>query len=300
MTTAQTAASTADVHGQIEQHPQGALGRITAETVRRATALVQTGEVLDLGSTLSAEMPQGIGGDKIFFPFKTVRYRSSPDIVRGEDLAGTSFSTEIVMGTPHVGTHLDAFCHVQLDGRVYGGATAAEAEGDFGWRVQAMEGIKPIVTRGVFLDIAGDRGVERLPDFDEIPLAEVQAAVERRGVAIEPGDAVLIRTGKMLHFDDPAAFVAGQPGLSVDAAIWLYDQGMAVLGADNTSVEPQPVVDWTRNLHVEMLYRRGVHLLEWVDLEPLRAAGAATFLFTCLPLKIKGATGSWVRPIAVL
>ena len=73
-----------------------------------------------------------------------------------------------------------------------------------------------------------------------------------------------------------------------------------MLGADNTSVEPQPVVNWARNLHVEMLYHRGVHLLEWIDLEPLRAANVATFLFVCTPLKIKGATGSWVRPIAVL
>jgi kynurenine formamidase len=119
-------------------------------------------------------------------------------------------------------------------------------------------------------------------------------------VTIESGDAILIRTGKMRQYDDPAAFEAGQPGLGVDAAIWLYEQGMAVLAADNTSVEPQPVVNWARNLHVEMLYRRGIHLLEWIDLEPLRAADVVTFCFMCSPLKLAGATGSWVRPIAIL
>ena len=285
---------------RVEMHTPGALARITPEVVRRAAGLVRTGEVLDLGSVLHQGMPYGNGEPMPFAPFRVVRYRRSADLSRGEAWAGTSFSTETVSGTPHVGTHFDAFCHVQLNGRVHGGAAAAEAEGDFGWRAQGMEGVRPVVTRGVMLDIAGDRGVDRLPDGEEIPLAEVLAALERRGLTIFPGDAVLIRTGKMLHYGDPAAFQAGQPGLSVDAAIWLDEQGIALLGADNTSVEPQPVRDWARNLHVEMLYHRGVHLLEWVDLEPARAAGAVTFLFVCTPLKIQGATGSWVRPIAVL
>src|SRR5262249_9225164 len=143
-------------------------------------------------------------------------------------------------------------------------------------------------------------GVAYLPDGEEITLEEVQAAVARRGVAIEPGDAVLIRTGKMRQYDDPAAFEAGQPGLGVAAALWLYEQGMGGVAADNTSGEPQPVLNWARNLHVEMLYRRGVHLLEWIDLEPLRAADVVTCCFICSPLKLAGATGSWVRPIAIL
>lgn len=277
----------------------GALVRITPETVLRATGLIHTGTVLDLGSVLSKDMPFG-NGNLFLGPYRLTRYRRSADLVRGIDLAGTSFSTEVVTGALHAGTHFDAFCHVQLDGRVYGGATAEEAEGDFGWRAMGMETVAPIVTRGVFLDIAGDRGVAWLPDGEEITLDEVQAAVARRGVTIESGDAILIRTGKMRQYDDPAAFEAGQPGLGVDAAIWLYEQGMAVLAADNTSVEPQPVVNWTRNLHVEMLYRRGVHLLEWIDLEPLRAAEVVTCCFICSPLKLQGATGSWVRPMAIL
>jgi len=279
--------------------PNGALSRITPQVVLRATQLVRQGMVVDLGSLLSPAMPKG-NGDDIFFPFRVTRHRTSYDIVRGEAMAGTSFSTEVVMGTPHVGSHFDAFCHVQYRGAIYGGATADEAEGDFGWRAGGMETVPPIVTRGVLIDIASDRGLDRLPDHTEIGQDEIKAAVAKRGIAIEPGDAVLIRTGKMRQYDDPAAFVAGQPGLGVDAAIWLYDQGMAVLGADNTSVEPQPVADWARNLHVEMLFRRGVHLMEWLDLEPLRDAGAATFLFICTPLKIRGATGSWVRPVAVV
>ncbi len=283
----------------LDDHPEGSLARITPAETLNAVGLVRSGEVVDLGSVLSREMPRG-AGDEIFAPFQVLRYRTTRDINPGEDWGGTTFSTELVMGTPHVGTHIDALSHCQLDGKIHGGATCAEAEGDFGWRSRAMETMKPIITRGVFLDIAGDRGVDQLPDFEEIPVEDVQRALEKRNLTIQRGDAVLIRTGKMREYGDPVAFIAGQPGLSVDAAVWLYDQGTAVLGADNTSVEPQPVPVWERNLHVEMIYRRGVHLIEWLELEELHAREATAFLFACLPLKIKGATGSWVRPVAVL
>lgn len=276
-----------------------ALSRITVQTTLQAFSLVRTGEVLDLGSEYHAEMPFA-SDSGAFFPFRITRNKSAKDASWGPETAGTSFSNEIVMGATHLGTHFDALCHVQYDGKIFGGATAAEAEGDFGWRSMGIETVKPVLTRGVMLDIAGDRGLEKLPDETEIGLPEVQAALERREITIQQGDAVLIRTGTMLEFGDPSQFMLAQPGLSVDAAVWLYDQGMAVLGADNLSVEPMPFVDWARNLHVEMLYHRGVHLVEWVDLEPLREAGVSTFLFICLPLKLKGSTGSWVRPVAVL
>ncbi|MEJ7762358.1 MAG: cyclase family protein [Thermomicrobiales bacterium] len=277
---------------------EGALARITPEVTVAAVGLVRTGEIEDLGSVLSRDMPRG-GGDEIFAPFQVLRHRTTGDINHaGEDWGGTTFSTELVMGTPHVGTHIDAFSHCQHDGAIYGGATAREAEGDFGWRSQAIHEMRPIMTRGVLVDVAGHRGIERLADHEEIGADEVRAVLDATGVTIQPGDAVMVRTGKMREYGDPAAFVAGQPGLGVDAAIWLHERGMAALGADNTSVEPQPVPDWGRNLHVEMLVRRGVPLMEWLDLEGLHRRGATTFLFTCLPLKIRGATGSWVRPIA--
>lgn len=278
---------------------ESALTRITAAVTLRALALVATGEVLDLGSTYHAEMPFA-SDTKGFFPFRLTRNTSAKDAGWDESFAGVSFSNEIVMGSTHVGTHFDAFCHVQHEGKIFGGATAAEAERDFGWRSMGMETVKPIVTRGVMLDIAGLHGVDQLADDYEIPLDDVRRALKRADVTIGSGDAVLIRTGKMRDFTDPEAYMRAQPGLGVEAAIWLFDQGMAVLGADNSGVEPHPIRRWSPLLHVEMLYRRGVHLVEWVELEPLRAAGVSTFCFVCLPLKFQGSTGSWVRPIAML
>lgn len=285
---------------QVETHPRGAAARITPAVTLAALAIPRRGVTLDLGSELSRDMAKGMGQDRAFAPFQVLRHRTSVDLARDGGTAGTTFSTELVQGTPHTGTHFDAFCHVQLDGRVFGGGTAAAHERDFGWEHAGIETVAPVITRGILLDIATDRGVDQLPGETGIGLDEVRAALDRRGLAVRWGDAVLIRTGKMRDFADPTRWDGPNPGLSVDAAIWLYDQGMAVLGADNPSVEPNPTADWARNLHVEMLYRRGVHLLEWLDLEPLREAGATEFLFCALPLKIRGATGSWIRPVAIV
>ena len=285
---------------QVESHPRGALSRITAEATLAALAIPTTGRVIDLGSVLSRDMPKGRGQDDAFAPFQVLRHRTTTDFARENDTAGTTFSTELIQGTPHTGTHFDAFAHVQLDGRVFGGGTAAEHERDFGWTHAGIETVAPVLTRGLLLDIAADEGVDQLPGDLAISVEQVRSALDRRGLTVRSGDAVLIRTGKMRDYGDPTRWAGPIPGLGVDAAIWLYDQGMAVVGADNPSVEPNPTGDWSRHLHIEMLYRRGVHLLEWIDLEPLHETGASEFLFCALPLKIRGATGSWIRPIAVI
>src|SRR5207248_11639761 len=130
---------------------------------------------------------------------------------------------------------------------------------------------------------------------------DIEETMDQQGTHIDVGDAVLVRTGKMRQYAvDNNAFLAGQPGLGVDAAIWLYDRGMAVLGSDTTGTEPQPVTDWERTVHVAMLKERGVHLIEWMNLETLAAAHAHEFMFVCLPLKLRGASGSWVRPTAIV
>jgi len=99
---------------------------------------------------------------------------------------------------------------------------------------------------------------------------------------------------------DNEAFLAGQPGVGLEAALWLYDQGMALLGSDTTGTEPQPVTDWEHTVHVAMLMERGVHLIEWMSLGALAEAHAYEFMFVCLPLKLRGASGSWVRPAAII
>jgi kynurenine formamidase len=233
-------------------------------------------------------------------PYRLLTYRSNRVLARENDWGGVSFYTEVLMATPHVSTHIDALNHVSKDGYIYGGHRIEDVEGDFGMSAEGIETVPPIVTRGVLLDVAAYKGVERIEDHYEITVRDLEETLARQGTRVEVGDAVIVRTGKMRQYAvDNDAFMAGQPGVGLDAALWLYDRGMAVLGSDTTGTEPQPVTDWEHTVHVAMLMERGVHLIEWMNLETLAQAPVREFLFVCLPLKLRGASGSWVRPTAV-
>ena len=96
-----------------------------------------------------------------------------------------------------------------------------------------------------------------------------------------------------------ATIESSQPGVGPAAAVWLYERGMAVLATDTTGTEPVPHPDPARTTHRAMLVERGVHLIENVFLDELARDHVIESTFVCLPLKLTGATGSWVRPIAI-
>jgi kynurenine formamidase len=274
----------------------GALARIGQEEVLAALALPRAGRVYDLGLELNERIPQGIKG--VFVPFHMAT-RATPE---GTGAAGPfQYSVEVVTGTLHVSTHIDAFAHIQAEGRVFGGGLASELRGDDGWKEHGAETIAPIVGRAVMLDVAGLKGGAALEDRYEITVDDLEAACRRQEVDVRSGDVVLVRTGKIAEFfTDAEAFQAAQPGVGPAAAVWLYERGMAVLGTDTTGTEPQPFPDPAATTHRAMLVERGVHLLENVYLDELARDGVSEALFVCLPLKITGATGSWVRPVAIV
>jgi kynurenine formamidase len=273
----------------------GALSRITADQILAALALVRHGAVYDLGLEINEKMPQGARG--VFVPFSRAFSATPEGTGPGEPF---SFAAEVIIGTQHTSTHIDAFVHIQSDGRVYGGDSAATARSDQGWSKHGMESVPPIVGRAVILDVAGRKGLDALPDRYEITVADVQDACRAAAVEVRAGDVVLVRTGKIREFEaDPVAFEAAQPGVGPAAAIWLYDQGMAVLGTDTTGTEPLPFPDVQRTTHRAMLVERGVHLIENVYLDELARDKVSEAAFLCLPLKLTGATGSWVRPVAI-
>jgi kynurenine formamidase len=188
---------------------------------------------------------------------------------------------------------------------VFGDGDATEIRTERGWTFAGIETVPPIVTRGILVDVVGRRDGRPLGGSDEVTVADVDDALLATGATVRKGDAVLIRTGKIRELATARdTFLAAQPGIGVDAAIHLADAGMALLGSDTGGTEPQPVRDWSRTVHVELLTRRGIHLIEWMDLETLAstlaARGRNEFLFVALPLRITGATGSWIRPIAVI
>jgi len=271
----------------------GALSRITPASLLSALCLPSTGKVYDLGLELNANVPH----DPAFARFH-LAFTQTPEGTGAS--SPFQYCAEVVSGALHVGTHMDAFVHIQAENRIYGGHLARDSRDDAGWRRYGMETVPPILGRAVVLDVAALHDTDRLPDGFEITILDLEHALRAAKQEIRSGDVVLVRTGKIQQFSDPAAFQAAEPGFGRDAAVWLHDRGMAVLGTDTTGTEPLPFADPAATTHRAMLVDRGVHLIENLQLEEVGADRVGGGLFVALPLKITGATGSWIRPVLVV
>jgi kynurenine formamidase len=224
----------------------------------------------------------------------TLHRRHEPGL--GE--ARTSASALLVMAE-HSGTHLDALCHQAEDLHLHGGiAVDAGVQTPAGFTQLGAETIAPLVARGVLLDVAGTLGAERLPDGHAVSAAELAAALGDR--RIEPGDVVLVRLGSGAVWADRAAYEAAG-GVSAEGARWLAERRPLAVGADNLAWDVPGVRDpelGTLPGHVVLIVRAGIHILESLYLEGLAADGVREFAFVCAPLKLRGGTGSPVRPLA--
>jgi kynurenine formamidase len=208
----------------------------------------------------------------------------------------------VVVMSEHTGTHIDALCHQAEDLRLHGGVPADAPQTPFGFRELGIETVLPIVARGLLIDLVRHRGSAVEPGR-WITLEEVQAAAADQAVAPGSGDVVLIRTGNGRNWSDPALYLKGA-GMASGVSSWLAESGVLAVGADNVAWdwtgEPDPELGFSLPGHVLLLVRAGVHIIENVQLEELGDAGASRFTFVCLPLKMVGATGSPVRPVALL
>jgi len=213
--------------------------------------------------------------------------------------------SDFVLGTTHSGTHVDALSHITVgeDNHWHGGFTEAEHLGDWGPTREDASAIPPFVLRGVVVDVAAAVGVDRLPNGYGISAEDLRRASEDQGVKIERGDAVLIRTGQASVWPDSDALrqTVGS-GLALDGARWLVEEmGARLLGNDTESFEQVPAPDPTHPnpVHKYLLVEQGIHIVENLYLEELARDLVREFLFVMLPLKIRGATASMVRPIAI-
>jgi kynurenine formamidase len=246
-------------------------------------------------------------------PMQVLAYRTSRGLaVQGDQgwLAADAnrvnfgWNSELLSGTMHTGTHIDALSHVTCggDSHWFGGKRAAEATGDFGPFSDDAAAIPPIVARGVLVDVAAAKGVSVLAAAEPIGPDDIDEALRRQRTELRAGDVVLVRTGYLSVWPDRAKMAAHNgAGLTVDAARAIADAGAVVIGADNESLEQEPssVEGSPLPVHVELLVERGVYIMELVLLEDLARDEVYEFAFVCLPLKVRGATGSMVRPVAI-
>ncbi len=216
---------------------------------------------------------------------------------RGGAEARTSASGIIV--TPeHSGTHIDALAHQAENLTLHGGIHVDDGvQTSVGFKKLGIETMAPIVARGVLLDVAGDR---RLAPDHAITPEEMDRAAP---VDVREGDVVLVRTGYGALWSRPDEYLHAA-GVSAAGSRWLVEKKVRAVGADNVafdvmSAERDPELDVTLPGHLLLLVRAGIPIIENLNLEELAAAGVEEFVFVCLPLKMRGATGSPVRPIAI-
>lgn len=210
---------------------------------------------------------------------------------------GASSASEGLALGAHVGTHIDALCHFSCHGRLFGGEEVAPVQTYAGGLERhTVDTIEPIFRKGVLLDIPKVAGLDVLPKDFVIEPAHLDAT----GVAVEPGDIVLIRTGWARYWDDPARFIAEvhSPGPALAGAKWLSERKVFAAGSDTAPFEFTPSREMS--VHVHLLVESGIHIIECLNLEELAESGATEFLFVAAPLKIRGGTGSPIRPVALI
>ncbi|GIE90273.1 cyclase family protein [Actinoplanes regularis] len=253
-------------------------------------------KVFDLAQPMRRGMPQSPNHPA----YQHALVRRHGDMVRAG--GGSAASDILVLGT-HVGTHVDALAHVSQDGLLHGGVVAADVQSDAGFARLGIDEFPPYVGRGIFLDVAALHGAEILPAGYEVTAGDLEAAAG--DLEINPGDAVLVGTGWSRRFGAGADFLGttdGVPGPGPEAARWLVGRGVAVTGAETIAYERIAPGAGHANLPVHriLLVEAGINIVETMLLSELADAGIKEFQFILAPLRLVGATGSPVRPLAVV
>ncbi len=276
---------------------RGALNLITARGVQHAASLVTHGRTISLAQPISAAMaiPRHRPG---FMHFMS---RDGGDYAAGARKPGDfQFAEDTVVMPLHTGTHIDALCHCWTDDTLYNGFDANNVRSKGAARL-GIDKLGPIATRGVLLDFVSLNGGQLAPDCT-IGLTMVQDAIRQASVTLREGDAILLRTGWLEdQASDSEVNFNTEPGLDVEAATFLAECGVSIIGADNFAVEVLPFPEGTVfPVHQRLIRDYGIPLMEGLALQELAAQEAAEFLFVCAPLPILGATGSPVNPVVIL
>jgi kynurenine formamidase len=288
---------------------------ITSDKILQALQSVKTGEVYELGHIYERGMP-------LFGPrdFKMIIPAPGPG-AWGKN-ASVWHDDFFIGEIGQVGTQFDALGHVGMrmtleDGSVkdvfYNGFTREEVLSGNGLRALGVEKAGPFITRGFLLDIAGYKNVPTLSSHHEVTIEDVQGALARQGIdetEIQPGDAIVFNYGWAVNWGNPPKYNnadyshpenKGSPGIGIPVARWLAEKKVSLVGADSCCVEviPNPDKSLIHPVHQELIMLHGIYMLENLDLRSLASDEVYEFLFIFNPLRLKGATGSPGRPLAI-
>ncbi|GAA4012692.1 cyclase family protein [Streptomyces plumbiresistens] len=277
----------------------GMLNVINADSMRMALANVDPRKVYDMSTDFFPGMPSyDTNGDMSFQYWLTHTPRD--EMFDGSDIG---YSGDSVAFYTHTGTHVDTLNHFSYNSKVWNNFSV-EKNLRRDWNVGGADKHPPTIARGILLDIPATQGADVLPDSYGIGRQEIEDALKRQNIEVRFGDVVLVRTGRMRLWPDRKYLDMPEPGLTLEGAKALAENGAVTIGADNLGLEvriPHPTLPGFMNLpvHYYLLIEAGIPMIECMDLEELAADGVYEFAYVGACMKIRGATGAPVRPLAI-
>jgi kynurenine formamidase len=284
----------------------GMLNLMTPDSSRAVLGNADAGKIVDLAVDYFVGMPSWApAGDPPFQMWMT----HTPTGTVVDDAMGVgrtenelvSYSGDAFSMYTHCGTHIDTLNHFGYHGEIFNHFHAHDHLGSRHWRRNGADKHPPVVARGVLFDIPALLGVDMLPPGYGISGTDLDNALRRQGVEFRPGDVALVRTGRMRNWPDPLSYMVDGPGIDLDGARYLAESGAIMIGTDTVGFEQMPPADpdnW-QTVHTYLLAEAGVTIMEVVDCETLAGEGIHEFAFIGACVKLRGATGSPIRPLAL-
>ena len=283
----------------------GMLNLITPEMARTVVSRADAGHTIDLSVDYFLGMPSFTAAGQ---PPYQIWMTNTPRGTAVDDSTGfgaenelVGYSGDAVSMYTHCGTHIDTLNHFGYGRKIWNNFDADQWLGARHWMCAGAEKQPPIITRGVLLDVAALHGVQVLPQSYGITGKDLEEAAKHQGVQVQPGDAVLIRSGQMTLWEDSAAYITNEAGLNRDGAEYLAKAGAALVAADNLSFEQIPSTEdgnWLP-VHTYLFAEAGVPIMEVVDMEALSQERLYEFCFIGAGIKLRGATAAPMRPLAM-
>ncbi|MCV6585139.1 MAG: cyclase family protein [Marinibacterium sp.] len=279
----------------------GAANLITPETVLAATGLIKQGRVHPLGIVVDASTPA-------FAPRGANLQVVQPGQHNGRTLTGDfgwdiSYNDDLAQLWFGVGSQIDGLSHLGEAGGYYNCNDAKDFVALTGVKKLGIEGIPPIVARGVLIDMARFHGVDAMAGGQPVTSDDLRAAAEAQGVEIREGDVILIHTGwtDAKLASEPQTWVSQEPGLTNEAAAYLATLSPVAVGADTWGLEAVPPAPGDKVFygHVELLKNNGIYILETMNTGPLADEGVTEFFFSLGHARVKGAVQMIINPVVI-
>jgi kynurenine formamidase len=308
-----------------EDDELGNLNELSPELTLKALSKVKEGNVYDLGLAYDRRSYKFVGhssGEIMSFrtPEGLLLHPGDKELafVKEDNSLNTTWASNALFISDNVATQIDSLGHIYEGDppHTYNGFRSEDIQSDFGLLKLGADTIPPIVAPATMIDVAASVGKDPLPESFGIGPDHLKEALDKQGVDIDPLDVVLVRTGTGGVWLDGSGVGANNDevakpdtaGLTVSAAKWLVEEkGALAIGTDTSGIEVLPPEEQLDNgtsfnpVHIYLLARQGVHILEYHNQEALAEDQVYKFAYILGVNKIKGtAAGTVLRPIGIV